>query len=448
MARLTCFVLVLCLIFLSFHRRNSTQERVPIVQIVSPRPTTEAVTEPTNGNEAETPIVVPIASRTRPPPAKSALRKNTSRKRPVIDVDVDDEAADRQAKKQKPNTREEEVDAVTPMVTDTTEMADEESYDPQMPGAFEVATPKPKPAPQPAQVQAGRKRPASDDLEQDQTGQRKRTKHGKVDLATPAAHEEVTAVESRVTPTGSKAPTRPRGTKRARSDVGSEFGDKLRVKKKGKKMEEIVDVEMDDQDKPQLQQQRLVVSNGARKSKRASMPNGKKKPVREDDDEEVMVSTDPLCQGRKIGSEWEIGNRRFKVGPDGRRLRLVPLRTTRKKYEMVRSPFSRLSDVYWVFTLSMSSLLTLCILTRPPRLTSWSTHGSQRKNTNSRANRASWDGKFSLRLPLNVNPAVEDQVCPTLCVKTSSYREKRTSYRSLRALQTNPGRGATHRASN
>lgn len=347
MARLTCFVYVLCLILLSFHRRNSTQERVPIVQIVSPRPTTEAVTEPTNGNVEPTPVVVPIASRTRPPPAKSALRKNTSRKRPVIDVDVDvdDEAADRQAKKQKTNTQEAEVDGVTPMVTDTTEMADEESYeDPQMPGAFEVAAPKPKPAPQPAQVQAGRKRPASDDLEQDQTSQRKRTKHGKVDLTTPAAHEEVTAVESWVTPTGSKAPTRPRGTKRARSDVGSEFGDKLRVKKKGKKMEEIVDVEMDDQDKPQLQQQRLVVSNGARKSKRASVLNGKKKPVR-DDDEGAMVSTDPLCQGRKIGSEWEIGNRRFKVGPDGKRLRLVPLRTTRKKYEMVRFLFSRLSDV-------------------------------------------------------------------------------------------------------
>ena len=343
---------------------------MPIVQIISPRPNTEAVTKPTKGNangEEETPIVVPIASRTRPPPAKSALRKNTSRKRPVIDVDVDvdDDAADRQAKKQKPNAREAEVDAATPMVTDTTEMADEEAYeDPQMPGAFEVAAPKPKPAPQPAQVQASRKRPASDDLEQDQ---RKRTKHGEVDLTSPAAHEEVTAVESWVTPAESKAPTRPRGTKRARSDVGSEFGDKLRVKKKGKKMEEIVDVEMGDQDDLQQQQQQLVVSNGARKSKRASQVNGKKKkPVQEDEDEDAMASTDPLCQGRRIGSEWEIGNRRFKVGPDGKRLRLAPLRTMRKKYEMVRFSFSRLSVAYWLFTLSMCSLLTLCILTRQP----------------------------------------------------------------------------------
>ena len=312
---------------------------MPIVQIISPRPTTETATKPTNRNangEAETPIV-PIASRTRPPPAKSALRKNTSRKRPVIDVDVDvdDEAADRQVKKQKPNDREAEVDTATPMVTDTTEMADEETYeDPQMPGAFEVATPKPKPAPQPAQALASRKRPASDE---DQIGQRKRTKHGKVDLATPPAHEEVTVIDSQVTPAESKALTRPRGTKRARSDVGSEFGDKLRVKKKGKKMEEIDDVEMGDQDEPQQQQQQLVVSNGARKSNRASVVNGKrKKPVQEDEDEDAMVSTDPLCQGRRIGSEWEIGNRRFKVGPDGKRLRLAPLRTRRKKYEMVR----------------------------------------------------------------------------------------------------------------
>lgn len=314
---------------------------MPIVQIVSPRPTIGAATEPTNGNadgEEEQPVLVPIASRTRPPPAKSALRKNTSRKRPVIDVDVDvdDEAADRQAKKQKHNTREAEVDAETPMVTETMEMADEE--DPQMPGAFEVAAPKPKPAPNPTQTQtqASRKRPASDDLEQDQIGQRKRTKHGKADPATPTVHEEVTTVESWVTPTESKGLTRPRGTKRARSDVGSEFGDKLRVKKKGKKMKEIIDVEMDHQDEPQQRQQQLVVSNGARKSKRASVVNGKRKPDQDDDDEYSVVSTDPLCQGRKIGAEWQTGNRRFKVGSDGKRLRLAPLRTRRKKYEMVR----------------------------------------------------------------------------------------------------------------
>ena len=338
----------------SFHRRNRTQERVPIVQIVSPRPTIEAATEPTNGNadgEEEQPVLVPIASRTRPPPAKSALRKNTSRKRPVIDVDVDveDEATDRQAKKQKHNTREAEVDTETPMVTETMEMADEE--DPQMPGAFEVATPKPKPAPKPTQTQASRKRPASDDLEQDQIGQRKRTKHGKADPATPTVHEEVTTVESWVTPTESKGLTRPRGTKRARSDVGSEFGDKLRVKKKGKKMKEIIDVEMDDQDEPQRRQQQLVVSNGARKSKRTSVVNGKKKPDQDNDDEYSVVSTDPLCQGRKIGTEWQIGNRRFKVGPDGKRLRLAPLRTRRKKYEMVRFPLPTIGIILTICTI-------------------------------------------------------------------------------------------------
>ena len=70
---------------------------------------------------------------------------------------------------------------------------------------------------------------------QDQTGQRKRTRHGMVNLATPAAHEEVTAVESWVPSAESKALTRRRGTKRARGDVGSEFGDKLCVKKKGER---------------------------------------------------------------------------------------------------------------------------------------------------------------------------------------------------------------------
>jgi len=303
---------------------------------------------------------VRIASRARPPPAKSALRKNTSRKRPVIDVDadVDDNAEDRQAKKQKPNTPEADADAVTPTTTETPETVDEDVYEePQMPGAFEVVAPKlkpttePAPAPQPAPqpAQASRKRPATDDLEQDQVSQRKRTKKGKAAPAAPTAQEEVTAVESWVIPDELRPFAPPRGTKRARSDVGSEFGDKLRVKKKGKRVEEIVDVEMEDQDKPQSQPQQLVVSNGARKSKRVSVTNGRRKPVvleDEDEDEDAVVSTDPLCQGRKIGAEWEIGNRRFKVGPDGRRLRLVPLRTKRKKYEMVRFSFSDLSVVY------------------------------------------------------------------------------------------------------
>lgn len=314
------------------------QERVPIVQIISPRPTTDVtVIQPMNekaDGEEERPPLVRIASRTRPPPAKSALRKTTSRKRPVIDIDadVDDDTEDRQTKKQKPNTPEAEVDAVTPTATETLETVDEE--EPQMPGAFEVAPPKPKPKPVPQPAQASRKRPASDDLEQDQLSQRKRTKH---DEAAP----EVTAVDTWVAPNGSMELVPPRGTKRARSDVGSEFGDKLRVKKKGKKMEEIIDVEMEDQDemKPQPQQQ-LVVSKGSKKSKRASVASGTKKPVLVDEDDDAAVSTDPRCQGRRIGTEWEVRNRKFKVGPDGRRLRLVPLRTRRKKYLMVRLLFS------------------------------------------------------------------------------------------------------------
>ena len=330
---------LLCLSFVSFHRRRNTmQERVPIVQIISPRPTTDVVTQPMSekaDGEEERPPLVRIASRTRPPPAKSALRKATSRKRPVIDidVDVDDDAEDRQTKKQKPNTPEAEVDAVTPTTTETPETVDEEAYEePRMPGAFEFASPKPKPKPAPQPAQASRKRPASDDLEQDQVSQRKRTKHGKAASANPTAQEEVTAVDAWVAPNGSMTLVPPRGTKRARSEVGSEFGDKLRVKKKGKKKEEIVDVEMEDQDETRPR----VVSNRSRKSKRASVANSANKPVLGDEDEDAVVSTDPLCQGRTIGTEWEIGNRKFKVGPDGKRLRLVPLRTRRKKYEMVR----------------------------------------------------------------------------------------------------------------
>lgn len=77
---------------------------------------------------------------------------------------------------------------------------------------------------------------------------------------------------------------------------------------------------------------------------------------------------------------------------------------------------------------------------------SWSTPGSRRKNTSSHANKVTSDGRLSLPQPPNVKQAAEDQVCPTPFVRTSGYRVKRTSYHSLRALQTNPGQGATLRA--
>ncbi|KAI6163241.1 hypothetical protein EDD17DRAFT_1572097 [Pisolithus thermaeus] len=50
--------------------------------------------------------------------------------------------------------------------------------------------------------------------------------------------------------------------------------------------------------------------------------------------EDARVSKDPLCGGRKIGEEWEVGAIRYKVGDKGERLRLVLVKKARSKYHM------------------------------------------------------------------------------------------------------------------
>ncbi|KZT42956.1 hypothetical protein SISSUDRAFT_1058095 [Sistotremastrum suecicum HHB10207 ss-3] len=51
-------------------------------------------------------------------------------------------------------------------------------------------------------------------------------------------------------------------------------------------------------------------------------------------DDDAQISQDPLCQGRRIGEVWEINNQKFKVGPDGDRLRHALVKKLRKKYDM------------------------------------------------------------------------------------------------------------------
>jgi len=51
------------------------------------------------------------------------------------------------------------------------------------------------------------------------------------------------------------------------------------------------------------------------------------------------VSSDPLCKGKKIGEEWEVSGVRYKVGPNGDRLRLSLVKKERSKFIMVRSLF-------------------------------------------------------------------------------------------------------------
>ncbi|THG97616.1 hypothetical protein EW026_g4413 [Hermanssonia centrifuga] len=50
--------------------------------------------------------------------------------------------------------------------------------------------------------------------------------------------------------------------------------------------------------------------------------------------EDGMVSTDPLCRGRRIGEEWEATGVRYKVGPNGQRLRQALVKKTRSRFPM------------------------------------------------------------------------------------------------------------------
>lgn len=51
---------------------------------------------------------------------------------------------------------------------------------------------------------------------------------------------------------------------------------------------------------------------------------------------EPPYSTDPLCKGRRVGEEWEIGGTKYKVGPNGDRLQQALVKRKRRKYKMVR----------------------------------------------------------------------------------------------------------------
>lgn len=79
---------------------------------------------------------------------------------------------------------------------------------------------------------------------------------------------------------------------------------------------------------------------GSERSRRSRRKRGKRRA--EDleaeetvDDEDADVSNDPLCGGKKFGEEWESHGVKYKVGPNGQRLRLELIKRIRTKYHMV-----------------------------------------------------------------------------------------------------------------
>ena len=74
-------------------------------------------------------------------------------------------------------------------------------------------------------------------------------------------------------------------------------------------------------------------------STRGSRKKRGKKAVAQEDSPffEQPYSTDPLCKGRRVGEEWEIGGTKYKVGPNGDRLQQALVKRKRPKYKMVRA---------------------------------------------------------------------------------------------------------------
>ncbi|KAG1815707.1 uncharacterized protein BJ212DRAFT_238196 [Suillus subaureus] len=140
----------------------------------------------------------------------------------------------------------------------------------------------------------------------------------------------------------------PRGKKRDRAEAGSTFG--------GDDEEEALD---DQDDRSHRHRKRRTVrprkSDGGRKrdrdpespasegsiggSHRHSERTSKKKKGGKKASSVAVSdaqdgSQDPLCNGRKIGEEWESNGVQYKVGNEGERLRLTLVKKARSKYSM------------------------------------------------------------------------------------------------------------------
>ena len=141
--------------------------------------------------------------------------------------------------------------------------------------------------------------------------------------------------------------TSPRGKKRDRGDAASTFGG-----------DEDLLVEDPDEEHKRNRRRRTVSTRKPRgrkrgreshalesgsegevelSSTRGSRKKRGKKAVAQEDSPffEQPYSTDPLCKGRRVGEEWEIGGTKYKVGPNGDRLQQALVKRKRPKYKMV-----------------------------------------------------------------------------------------------------------------
>lgn len=143
----------------------------------------------------------------------------------------------------------------------------------------------------------------------------------------------------------------------------------------------------------------------SRSSRRKSKGKGKK--TGEDDGgngsdvsmNESLVSRSSYVKGRMIDEEWEVNGVRFKVGPNGQRLRQALVKMARNKFPMVciTSGTDALLD-------GTNCVCSLKILSTPTVMRTWkflSRDGSLKKNTRMSKTVMNWHGKTRLSHRLN-----------------------------------------------
>jgi len=198
----------------------------------------------------------------------------------------------------------------------------------------------------------GSKRLASpddeDDFDDSFVTQRRDKRARKVSREHPPIPEDDLMVDADADGDAADEPyTSPRGKKRDRGDAASTFGGDE---------DSLVD---DSDDKHKRNRRRRTVSTrkprGQKRGRESHMfesgsdgevefssvrgsrkKRGKKAVAQEDMSFfEPPYSTDPLCKGRRVGEEWEIGGTKYKVGPNGDRLQQALVKRKRPKYKMV-----------------------------------------------------------------------------------------------------------------
>ncbi|KAH9853647.1 hypothetical protein C2E23DRAFT_822140 [Lenzites betulinus] len=132
-----------------------------------------------------------------------------------------------------------------------------------------------------------------------------------------------------------------RGKKRDRAEAGSTFGGDDSI--------------MDDDEKPRRHRRRRTVSTKLSQSssrgqkrvrdvdshdsdeseaERPTRTHTRKKRGKRSEEDIVPLSNDPLCKGRRISEEWESNGIRYKVGPNGQRLRQELVKKSRSRFPM------------------------------------------------------------------------------------------------------------------